>query len=45
MGVFSRWVEISEAAHEVLYSRVQEKAPDPIAVAGQFAADVRSQLS
>ena len=45
MGIFSRWVEISEAAHEVLYSRVQKYAPDPLQVAGNFATDVRAQLS
>jgi diadenosine tetraphosphate (Ap4A) HIT family hydrolase len=44
VAFFSRFEEISEVVHEVLYRRVAAEAPDPAAVSTKFAADVRAQL-
>ena len=45
VGFFSRFEEISDVVHEVLYRRVEAEAPDPAEVSRKFAADVRAQLS
>jgi hypothetical protein len=42
LGLFARHVSISEAAHGVMYARSQ--GVDVVALAEQFAAEVRAQL-
>jgi diadenosine tetraphosphate (Ap4A) HIT family hydrolase len=45
VAFFSRFEEISEVVHEVLYRRVADEAPDPSEVSKRFAADVRARLA
>ncbi|OBB14650.1 hypothetical protein A5761_01760 [Mycolicibacterium setense] len=44
LGFVSRYVELSEQIHDVMYARVQSETSDAMQAAAEFAAAVRANL-